>query len=141
MWFNKTVFGWVTGIIAVLFMLYVFFSPLRCNKEKYSDIKKQEHLDSAKLSNIELSSGKLVPLFMPDTLNYKVTYGRNENVTQITIIPVVPSLKAVIQVNGATVTTGSSSANIPIVKGLNTVTISVVTKGGVKKYKLTVMKL
>ncbi|MGI4021240.1 MAG: MBG domain-containing protein [Janthinobacterium lividum] len=96
---------------------------------------------SAQLSNLTLGSGTLSPTFSSATTTYTATV--NNSVSSITLIPTVSDVRATVTVNGTSVTSGSSSPNIPLNIGSNTITIVVTAEDGTtqKTYNLTVTRL
>ncbi len=93
----------------------------------------------ADLSALTLSEGSLSPSFQAATESYTTSVGLAVN--SITVTPTAVETAATITVNGADVTTGTTSAAIPLVEGANTVTVVVTHPDLVKTYTLAVTRL
>ncbi|HEX3028222.1 MAG TPA: cadherin-like beta sandwich domain-containing protein, partial [Clostridia bacterium] len=93
-----------------------------------------------KLSGLTLSSGSLNPEFDPATTLYTASVG-NE-VTSIKVTPTVDESHATVKVNGSDVISGSSSGNIKLNVGDNTVTVTVKAQDTktTKTYTVTVIR-
>jgi gliding motility-associated-like protein len=85
----------------------------------------------ASLSNLDLSSGSLTPVFSSATLSYVAGVGNAT--TSITVTPTVTDPASTVTVNGAAVASGSASGAIPLIIGSNTVTVVVTAQDGVTK--------
>jgi gliding motility-associated-like protein len=72
----------------------------------------------ASLSNLNISSGPLNPLFYRDTYNYRDTV----TVPSITVTPTTENALAKVYVNGDTVANNTASPSIPLSIGNNTIT-------------------
>lgn len=92
------------------------------------------------LSGLSLSSGNLSPTFNSTTVYYTASVTNQTSIIAVT--PIVTDSYATIKVNNILVTSGSTSAPIPLVIGDNTVLIEVTAQDGVTKqtYTLTVTR-
>ena len=92
----------------------------------------------ADLSALQISSGTLMPVFAPGTTSY--TASVPNTVTAIALTPTTRTPGATVKVNGAAVTSGKASANIPLNIGPNTITTVVTAGDGIttQTYTLTV---
>jgi hypothetical protein len=77
----------------------------------------------AALSSLSLSSGTLSPAFAPGTTAYTATVAHD--VASITLTPSSTNSTSVVQVNGLSQNSGSTTAGIPLAVGNNTITILV----------------
>lgn len=80
------------------------------------------------LSGLTLSAGSLSPAFAAETKTYSASVPNAT--TAITVTPTVTDPTATVAVNGASVTSGTASASIPLVMGTNTVTVIVTAQDG-----------
>ena len=94
----------------------------------------------ASLSALTLSSGSLSPTFDSAVTSYAATV--SSATTSITVRPTALQPTSTIQVNGASVNSGSNSSAIPLEIGPNTITVLVTAVGGTetKTYTLTVTR-
>ena len=92
---------------------------------------------SADLSNLVLSSGTLNPAFTSATTSYAASVANG--VTSITVTPTAADPGATIQVNGATVASGSASGGISLNLGANTIMTVVTAADGVTTKTYTVI--
>jgi gliding motility-associated-like protein len=99
--------------------------------DTYTVIVNRAPSSIASLSNLDLSSGSLTPVFASGTLSYVA--GVSNATTGITVTPTVTDPTSTITVNGLAVASGTASANIPLVIGGNTVTVVVTAQDGVTK--------
>jgi len=93
--------------------------------------------NNADLSNLALSSGTLNPAFASATTSYTAVVAAG--VTSIAVTPTAADPGATIQVNGATVASGSASGGISLNTGENTITIAVTAQDGVTTKTYTVI--
>ncbi|WP_162260362.1 cadherin-like beta sandwich domain-containing protein, partial [Rhizobium sp. Root73] len=95
---------------------------------------------NADLNNLVLSSGSLSPSFNSGTVSY-VTTVANE-VTSVTVTPIVADATSTVKVNGTGVTSGSPSGSISLVEGSNTITAVVTAQDGttMRAYTVTVTR-
>ena len=89
------------------------------------------------LSSLTLGAGTLSPEFAASTTSY--TASVTNAVTSLTVTPTVADPTATVQVNGADVTSGSSSAAIPLSVGTNTITVLVTAQDGTTTSTYTVI--
>lgn len=93
----------------------------------------------ASLLGLSISAGALAPLFSGVTTTYTVDV--SSGVTSLTVTPTAASANASIQVNGAAVASGASSAALPLAFGNTAITVVVTAQNGaVKTYSLTVTR-
>gem|GEM_PF-1078431 len=85
------------------------------------------------LSNLQLSTGTLTPVFNAATLQYTVSVANS--ITSVTVTPTTTSANASITINGTTVTVGSMTVNLNV--GSNTITIVVSNSSGSTTYTVT----
>jgi gliding motility-associated-like protein len=91
----------------------------------------------ATLSNLVVSSGSLTPAFAPGTSSYSESV---PNATSgITVTPTTNNATATVKVNGATVSSGTPSNNIPLNVGSNTITVLVAASNGTATKTYTLM--
>jgi gliding motility-associated-like protein len=90
----------------------------------------------ATLNALTLSGASLTPVFAPGTTSYTASVANT--VTTINITPTATNADATIKVNGTAVSSGVTSAGIPLVVGLNTVTIAVTSQDGTATKTYTV---
>ncbi|WCN37300.1 cadherin-like beta sandwich domain-containing protein [Aneurinibacillus uraniidurans] len=94
---------------------------------------------NANLSTLTLSAGILTPNFDSSTTTYTASVGNSTS--NITVTPTVANPTATVKVNGATVTSGSSSGSIPLNEGSNTIMLVVTAQDGTTKtYQVTVTR-
>jgi gliding motility-associated-like protein len=98
-------------------------------------ITRSAALKNAQLSALALSSGVLSPAFAPTTIGY--TASEVNGVALITITPSTADVNATVTVNGVAVTSGSTSQNLPLVVGANTITVVVTAQDGTTKKTYT----
>jgi trimeric autotransporter adhesin len=93
---------------------------------------------NADLSGLTLSLEVLTPAFASATTSYTASVGNATS--SITVTPTTADGNATVTVNGATVTSGSASATIPLNVGDNTITTVVTAQDGTttKTYTVTV---
>lgn len=93
---------------------------------------------NADLSALTISSGTLAPAFASGTL----TYSASTAATFINVTPTAAMSGSVVKVNGSVVGAGSPSRDIPLVAGINTLTILVTAPDGTttKTYTLAVSR-
>jgi Cadherin-like beta sandwich domain len=84
--------------------------------------------NNASLSNLTISSGMLTPVFAMNTLAY--TDAVANAVTSVTVTPITADANATIKVNTVTVASGSASAAINLVVGMNNVNVVVTAQDG-----------
>jgi hypothetical protein len=93
----------------------------------------------ANLSNLQLSSGTLDPVFTQSGTAYNATV--TNDITSITVTPTANESHATIKVNGISTTSGNPSAPINLIVGDNAVSIVVTAQNGTEKtYSLTVTR-
>ena len=92
----------------------------------------------ATLSSLVLSHGILNPVFSSDTYEYTAEVGHST--ASLTVTPTAGFAYAAIQVNGIDTASGSTSNEIPLEVGENTITIVVTAQDGTttKTYTVTV---
>ena len=94
---------------------------------------------NANLSGLEISLGTLSPGFTAEETEYTVTLANR--VTSITVTPTAADSNATIAVNGAAVTSGSSSGPIALRVGANVARVIVTAEDGTeKKYTISVRR-
>jgi hypothetical protein len=84
---------------------------------------KTEFCYGSGLAGLALSNCSLDPIFNNETLSYSAI--ANEDIAFVQVTPTAIDPKAVVSINGNTVTSGTASGNIPLVIGENTITITV----------------
>jgi hypothetical protein len=96
--------------------------------------------DLQALSGLSLSIGQLNTAFSPTVFNY--TSSVAETVKSIKVKPTLADPNASVRVNGVPVISGSPSAAIPLVVGINTLTIRVSSQNGnrIKTYNIKVTR-
>jgi gliding motility-associated-like protein len=96
---------------------------------------------NALLSGLTLSSGTLSPVFSPGTNAYTASVANN--ITSITVTPVVYFPTSTVQVNGTAVTSGTASGAITLNVGANMITTVVTAEDGttMQTYTVTVTRL
>jgi hypothetical protein len=93
----------------------------------------------ASLLGLSLSAGTLAPVFSGVTSTYTVDV--SNGVTSMIVTPTASSANASIQVNGAAVTSGASSAALPLAVGNTAITVQVTAQdGAVRTYSITVTR-
>ncbi len=109
--------------------------------ETYTIIVTRAPSSDATLSNLTISAGTLTPAFASATLAYSATV--NGSVATITVTPTTNNGTATVRVNGTLVTSGTPSAPIPLVVGLNPITVSVTAQDGttIDTYTIAVTQL
>jgi len=97
-------------------------------------------LSNANLSNIQLSSGSLSPVFASGTAVY--TASVINTVSSIQITPTTGDPDATVTINGTAVPEGTPSGSLPLTIGPNYFTIKVIASNGttVKTYSLTITR-
>ncbi|MGC5326895.1 cadherin-like beta sandwich domain-containing protein [Brevibacillus sp. SYSU BS000544] len=91
------------------------------------------------LGGLSLSTGELSPGFDPAITSYSASV--TNNVTSIIVTPTVADAAATVEVNGASTTSGQSSAPISLNPGGNTITVQVKAQDGTQKnYTVTVTR-
>ncbi|MEI7911327.1 MAG: cadherin-like beta sandwich domain-containing protein, partial [Verrucomicrobiota bacterium] len=93
----------------------------------------------ATLTSLGSSSGTLNPAFASVTTSYFATVPFAT--TSLTLAPACDNPAAIIQVNGATVTSGAASGPIALAVGNNPVNTVVSTGSNIKTYALTMIRL
>ncbi len=105
----------------------------------YEILVTREASNDNSLSHLLISNGLLQPAFDPTIENYTVNVA-NE-VTAITITPIVNYIEASVTVNGSKVNSGEASQNIPLILGNNVVCVVVTAESGVTKtYTITITR-
>jgi len=94
----------------------------------------------ANLSALSISTGTLTPSFSASQQSYTASVGNGT--TSMTVTPTVAQSGATVRVNGTLTTSGSASAPINLVVGLNDIAIVVTAPDGTttKTYNLTVTR-
>ena len=95
---------------------------------------------SADLSALSLSNGALSPVFASGTNTYSTHV--NNTITSVTITPTAADSLATITVGGTAVASGTASAPLNLVVGLNQINVVVTSQGGstVKTYTLNIIR-
>ncbi|KEO82740.1 cadherin-like beta sandwich domain-containing protein, partial [Tumebacillus flagellatus] len=94
---------------------------------------------NADLSNLQLSSGALKPVFASGTIAYTATVGASVN--NLTVTPTTADSNATVTVNGAIVASGQASSEIKLKTGENPITVVVTAQDGTTKtYTVTVTR-
>ena len=96
---------------------------------------------NANLSNLSLSQGTLSPGFNENTVAYNVQV--LENVSSITLTPVMAGVNATIKVNDAVVASGAASQAVALTSGANNIIVVVTAEDGttIKTYTVVVTRL
>lgn len=96
---------------------------------------------NASLGNLSVSSGTLSPAFATSVNSYTASVPFTNQ--SIALTPTVSDPTATVTINGASVTSGSASANIPLNVGQNTITTVITAADGVTTatYTLVVTRL
>ncbi len=94
--------------------------------------------NNANLSNLNLSSGTLIPGFSSSTSNY--TADVVNSVSTITVNPTAQDINAAIKVNGISVTSGTASVPFALTTGANSLSVLVTAPNGIttKTYNIIV---
>ncbi len=90
----------------------------------------------ATLSNLSISSGSLSPLFDPGTNSYSA--GVTNDISAVTVTPVVSDTTASVVVNGITVKSGSASGTVSLAVGSNLINVMVTAGDGVTTNTYTI---
>jgi hypothetical protein len=92
------------------------------------------------LTNLQISSSELNPLFDPNTTGYASHV--DSNVLSVTVTPTAANSSSKLTVNGQAVSSGTASQPINLTVGSNTITIVVIAQDGTttKTYTLTVTR-
>jgi uncharacterized protein YhjY with autotransporter beta-barrel domain len=94
---------------------------------------------NADLSQLQPNQGSLSPAFNANTLTYAISVANN--VTAITLTPVVSEPNATVTVNGSPVASGSASSSVTLAVGATAITVVVTAQDGtVKTYNVTVTR-
>src|SRR4029079_18364314 len=91
----------------------------------------------ATLSGLVLNSGALSPAFASGTTNYTQTV--SNATTSLTVNPTATSATESLLLNGAPITSGSTSAPISLAPGANTITVQTTAQDGVTTVTYTVV--
>jgi hypothetical protein len=91
----------------------------------------------AKLGDLVLSAGALVPNPAPDVLDYSLAVPYR--VVDTTVTPMVNHPAATVTVNGTAVASGAESALLPLAVGDNTITVVVTAEDGVTTQTYTLV--
>ena len=83
----------------------------------------------ATLSALELSSGTLSPAFAAETLIYTASVANFP--ASVTVTPTVSDITATVKVNGTTLGSGEAGASIPLVVGVNNITVLITAQDGI----------
>lgn len=95
--------------------------------------------NNADLNELALSNGSFSPAFDSGVTSYTATVGNG--VASVTVIPTASDLNAMLTVNGRIVSSGGSSASIPLNVGDNVVSVTVTAEDGtMKTYTITVTR-
>jgi uncharacterized protein with beta-barrel porin domain len=100
----------------------------RSTTKTYTTTVTRAAATDANLSGLTLSSGALTPTFASSTFAY--TQSVANGVSSITVTPTVNQANATVTVNGTAVTSGSTSGNISLNVGANTITTVVTAQDG-----------
>jgi len=94
----------------------------------------------ANLSALKISTGTLSPVFSPTGITYSDNVATT--VTSVTVTPTTDDPAATVKVNGTAITSGTTSAAIPLAVGSNAVKIAVTAPNGttVQTYTVTVIR-
>ncbi len=92
--------------------------------------------NNAALSNLVVSTGTLTPSFVSTTLNYSDAVPNAT--TSIAVTPTTSDANATVQVNGANVTSGTSSGAIALQPGANPITVTVTAQDGTTTQTYTI---
>ncbi len=96
---------------------------------------------NADLANITLGAATLSPAFSSGRISYATTVPSASS--SITITPITSDSSATVKVNGVSVPSGSTSANVNLTTGANVITVAVTAQNGttVKTYGVTVTRV
>jgi len=96
--------------------------------------------NDANLSALKISTGTLSPVFSPTGITYTASVAHT--VTSITVTPTTDDAAATVKVNGTAVTSGTSSAAIPLVVGANAIKVVITAPNGTttQTYTITVTR-
>jgi len=92
---------------------------------------------NAYLNGLDISSGTLIPVFLPMEINYVANV--TDDVYQITFTPTAADSHATIRINGTAVQSGLASTPISLVTGSNTITIEVLAADGKTRQRYTIV--
>ncbi len=90
------------------------------------------------LSNLLTSAGTLTPVFSPGAVTYNVVV--QNSVNNITVTPTAANSSATITVNNATVASGNPSAALPLIVGVNVISVVVTEFDGTNKLYTVIVK-
>jgi len=93
--------------------------------------------NNAYLTNLDLSSGTLSPVFVKYNGSYSASVPNG--VTSITVTPTLNNPHAIIKVNGTTITSGTASSAIPLNVGDNAISTIVTAQDGITHKTYTVV--
>ena len=91
----------------------------------------------ATLSNFQISSGTLTPVFATGTTNYAATVATTT--TSITVTPTTTDPTATVTVNGKAVSSNTASGAISLAIGVDTIRTAVTAQDGVTKDTYTII--
>jgi len=91
-----------------------------------------------RLSSLTAGAGTLSPVFSPDSTTYTTQVANT--VSSETISPTASNPAATVTVNGAPVTSGASSAAIPLAVGSNTINVVVTAPNGLAHKTYTIIE-
>jgi len=96
--------------------------------------------NNANLTNLSLNSGTLNPVFASGTTAYTALV--SNATASLTLTPTVSDIHASVKVNGVSVASGSASASIPLIVGVNNITTIVTAQDGstTKTYTVAVTR-
>ncbi len=114
-------------IVVDNFGTYTLFAEDHAGNKSISTV----HLYSADLEGLHLNEGTLSPQFSKEILSYDVNV--MNTVSTITVIPNAIDSTATVKVNGNLVSSGATSATIPLNVGSNTILIEVTALNSTKK--------
>ncbi len=116
--------GWIPGATFQPSNIYnTYFGGLGAMMPWLSEVPHADHL-----TGLTTSAGTLSPAFSELTTSYILNL--QNSVTSITVTPTAEISGATITVNGASVTSGSASAAIPLTVGVNNVAVEVTAPDG-----------
>lgn len=92
---------------------------------------------NAYLNGLDISSGTLIPVFLPMEINYVANV--TDDVYQITFTTTAADSHATIRINGTAVQSGLASTPISLVTGSNTITIEVLAADGKTRQRYTIV--
>ncbi len=130
----------IQGII-VLLITVLFISILLAGFQKSSGGNSKKGANNANLTNLELSSGTLSPVFVANMTAY--TAQVDNTVSSVTVTPTAANSKSTITVNGQAVRSGNTSQSINLSVGENTITIVVTSHNRkvIKTYMVVITRL